>query len=368
MGGVDVSAFGDRAWQRGRLSVAARLRRLRSRLWFIGQCSIAAGVAWVIASQIFGSGSPFFAPIAAIVCLGASYGQHLRRVAEMAVGVSVGVGVGGLFAQVAGRGAWQVAVVVALAMASAILLDAGALTTTQAAVNAIVVTTLLPVGQAASRILDALLGGAVALVAATVVPGAALRRPRGEAAKVADELARLLVMARSSASDKDEQKAVETLNRARETESLLGDLRSAAHEGVEVVRTSPFRRQHASDVRSVAELVEPLDRAVRTTRVLIRRITVTARLGQTMPDTYLDLLDALADATSEIADELRANRMAAAVRPDLIRIGESSTAAPSPPTLSAAVILGQIRSLVVDLLEVSGMSHDQAVSVVPPRG
>jgi uncharacterized membrane protein YgaE (UPF0421/DUF939 family) len=321
----------------------------------------------VIASHLLGHGSPFFAPIAAIVCLGASYGQHLRRVAEMAVGVSVGVGVGGLFTQVAGSGAWQVTVVVALAMVAAIVLDAGALITTQAAVNAIIVTILLPVDQAATRIIDALLGGGVALVAATVVPGAALRRPRGEAARVADELARLLVMARRSASEIDEGKAVETLNRARETESLLGDLRSAAHEGLEIVRTSPFRRRTGPEVRSVADLVEPLDRAIRTTRVLIRRISVGARLGETLPPEYLDLLDRLANATHAIAEELRDNKMATAVQAPLIRIGELSSAAPPPHTLSAAVVLGQIRSLVVDLLEVSGMSHDAAVAMVPAR-
>ena len=107
-------------------------------------------------------------------------------------------------------------------MSSAILLDAGALMSTQAAVQSIVVTTLLPLDGGLSRILDALVGGAVALVAATIVPGAPLRRPRQEAARVAQELARLLTLARRSAFDQDERLAKETLDRARETESLLG--------------------------------------------------------------------------------------------------------------------------------------------------
>jgi uncharacterized membrane protein YgaE (UPF0421/DUF939 family) len=365
---VDLSTLSDRAWRRGRLSVSARLARLRAKLWILGQCSIAAGTAWVVAQYVFGHSLPFFAPIAAVVCLGMTYGQHLRRVAEMAVGVSIGIGVGDLFAHVAGRGAWQIVVVVGLAMATAILLDAGALLTTQAAVQSIVVTTLLPLDGGLSRILDALVGGAVALVAATVVPGAPLRRPRQEAAKVTDELARLLALARTSAHDQDEELANDTMDRARATESMLGDLRSAAHEGLQIVRSSPFRRQGGSDVRLVADLVEPLDRAVRTTRVLVRRITVGARLGETMPPDYLDLLDDLAAATRAIASELRANRMATAVQGQLIAIAERSSAASEPLTLSAAVVLGQIRSLVVDLLEVAGMGHDAAVAVVPARG
>jgi uncharacterized membrane protein YgaE (UPF0421/DUF939 family) len=364
---VDVSTLSDRAWRRGRLSLTARIARLRSKLWMIGQCAVAAGVAWVVADVLLGHSSPFFAPIAAVVCLGTSYGQRLRRVAEMTVGVSVGIGVGDVFSHAFGRGTWQVVVGVALAMAAAILLDAGALMTSQAAVQAIVVTTLLPLDGGLTRILDAMVGGAVALVAATIVPGAPLRRPRQEAARVADNLARLLTLSRQSASDQDEDLAGETLDRARETESLLGDLRAAASEGLVVVRASPLRRHTHHQVRSMAELVDPLDRALRTTRVLIRRVSVSARLAETMPPDYLDLLDDLAEVVHGIAAELAANRMAEGWQPALVVIAERTSTASTPSTLSAAVVLGQIRSLVVDLLEVCGLPHEEAVATVPPR-
>ncbi len=364
---MDVTTLSDRAWQRGRLSATARVGRLRSKLWMVGQCALAAGAAWILATLLFGHTTPFFAPIAAVVCLGTSYGQRLRRVAEMTVGVTVGIGVGDLFAHIFGRGTWQVVVVVALAMSAAILLDAGALMTTQAAVQSIVVTTLLPLDGGLSRILDALVGGAVALVAATIVPGAPLRRPRQEAARVAEELARLLRLARRSSFEQDEQLARETLDRARETESLLSELRAAAAEGLEVVRVSPLRRHTSHEVRSIADLVEPLDRALRTTRVLIRRIWVAARLSETMPPDYLELLDELAEVTRAIAAELAAYRLADSLQPRLVAVGERSSTALEPLTLSAAVVLGQIRSLVVDLLEVSGMSYEEAFALVPTR-
>ena len=57
----------------------------------IDQCAIAAGVAWFIAHDVVGHATPFFAPIAAVVSLGTTYGQRLRRVAEVTVGVAVGV-------------------------------------------------------------------------------------------------------------------------------------------------------------------------------------------------------------------------------------------------------------------------------------
>ncbi len=333
----------------------------------IGQCAIAAAVAWLVGRDVFGHTQPFFAPIAAVVCLGTSYGQRLRRVAEVSIGVSIGIGIADLFNHVLGRGAWQILLVVATAMVAAVLLDAGVLLINQAAVQGIVVTTL-PLNSGQSRIVDALIGGGVALVAATIVPGAPLRRPREEAAKVTAELARLLRSAEESARDADVEQASDALDRARETEASLNELRAAAAEGMEIVRSSPFRRRAKPHVRSIAEVVGPLDRALRNTRVLIRRVVVSARLDETMPPDYVQLLDDLAAATEQIAVELAANRSPEAVQSRLIEIARATGGASEPLTLSAAVVLGQMRSLVVDLPELSGVSQHETFDLVPPRG
>jgi hypothetical protein len=47
---------------RGRTSVAARLRRLQAKSWHIGQCAVAAALAWFVASDVLGHQTPFFAP------------------------------------------------------------------------------------------------------------------------------------------------------------------------------------------------------------------------------------------------------------------------------------------------------------------
>ena len=78
-------------------------------------------------------------------------------------------------------------------MSIALLLDAGQLLIIQAAVQGIVVAALAPApGDAFLRWTDALIGGAVALVAATVVPRAPLRKPRDQAAVVVRKIAELL--------------------------------------------------------------------------------------------------------------------------------------------------------------------------------
>jgi uncharacterized membrane protein YgaE (UPF0421/DUF939 family) len=70
--------------------------------------------------------APFFAPIAAVVCLDLTRGQRLRRPIELTVGAGLGVGVGDLLISAIGVAPWQIALVVALAMSVAVLPDGGA--------------------------------------------------------------------------------------------------------------------------------------------------------------------------------------------------------------------------------------------------
>lgn len=364
---MDVAELGDRAWRRGSLSLTARLLRLRSKLWLIGQCSVAGGTSWLIAHQLFHHPVPFFAPVAAVVGLGTSYGQRHRRVAEVTVGVALGVSLGDLFHELFGSGAWQVTLVILLAMSIAVFLDAGTLLINQTTVQALVVTTILTPSGAATRVVDAFIGGAVALVAATIVPSAPLRRPNHRAATMLRKLAELMRSARSDSGAVDADAAQATLSEARETEGMLADLRAAADEGLAVVRSSPLHRRRSTHLRRLADLVAPLDRAIRNTRVLIRRITVAARLGETMPPDYLEMLDDLALAVGEMSDELAAGRVPEAVRPTLHAIAERTADATEPLTLSAAVVLAQIRSIVLDLLELSGVDTATATASIPER-
>jgi len=233
-----------RGWS-GSLSLRARVDRLRSKGFHIAQASIAAGVAWFLATDVLGHPTPFFAPIAAVVSLGTSFAQRQRRVLEVTLGVAVGVFVADLLVVTIGNGPPQLALIVALSMSVAFLLDAGGLLITQAAVQSIVVAALVPgPGQAFLRWTDALIGGAVALIAATVVPNAPLRKPRDQAARVLDKIADLLRGAVVGMEEGDVDGTLDLLHDARATDMLIGELRTAADEGLSVLRSSPFRMRH----------------------------------------------------------------------------------------------------------------------------
>jgi uncharacterized membrane protein YgaE (UPF0421/DUF939 family) len=357
----------DRAWSRGRTSLAVRVGRWHSKLWQIVQCAVAAGVAWYVAADLLDHPDPFFAPIAAVVSLGTSYGQRLRRVAEVTVGVAIGVLVGDLLVSWIGVGWWQLTLIVMLAMSTAFLLDGGQLFVTQAAVQSIVVSTLIPDPDAGLvRWTDALVGGAVALVAATLVPAAPLRRPREQAAVVVRKIAGLLRAASEVMDSGEVEPALALLADARSTDYLIRELQAAADEGLSVVASSPFRVRHRSDIRLMAELVEPLDKALRSTRVLVRRTAVAAHYRRAVPHSYALLCADLADAAGEVAEELAANRMAEAARPPLLAVAEGTARLERTHALSVDVVLAQLRSVIADLLEVTGLGPLEATDALPP--
>ena len=357
----------DRMWVRSRTSFRTRVDRLRLKSFQVGQCALAAGVAWLLAEHVVGHPTPFFAPIAAVVSLGTSYGQRLRRVAEVTVGVAVGVFLGDLLVRGVGTGWWQLSVIVALAMSTAILLDTGQILVIQAAVQSIVVSTLLPdPGAGLTRWTDALIGGAVALVAATVVPAAPLRRPRENAARVVRKIADLLRASGDLLLSGDLEPAFDLLADARSTDYLIRELQDAADEGLSVVASSPFRIRHKGGLRRMVELVDPLDRALRSTRVLTRQVAVAAYHRRPAPSSYSILCSDLAAAADQVADELHADRMAVAAQPALLAVGNATGRVERTHDLASEVVLAQLRSVVVDLLLLTGLDEIQSTDALPP--
>jgi uncharacterized membrane protein YgaE (UPF0421/DUF939 family) len=353
---------------RGRTSVAARVRRLQSKSWHIGQCAVAAALAWFVAADVLGHEAPFFAPVAAVVALGTSFGQRLRRVAEVAVGVALGVFIGDMLVLWLGSGWWQIGLVVLIAMSTAILLDGGQLIVTQAAVQSIIVIALASqtgTGQPIDRWVDALIGGGFALLAAAVVPGAALRRPGEQAAVVVRKVAGLLRAAADVMVEGEVEPALELLADARTTDRLVRELRAAADEAL-AVTVSPLRHHHRERMKQMVALADPVDKALRTTRVLVRRTAVAAYHRAPVPPAYAEVCRELADAADLVATSLTEGTDLLPAREALLAVGHRTSALGRSHALSIEVVLAMLRSLAVDLLELTGMRPLEATDAIPP--
>jgi len=359
----------DDAADRGRLSVRVRWARLRSRDLLIAQSAVGAAAAWSIAHNLVGHAAPFFAPVVALIVASQSRGQQLRRGFEVTVGVAIGIAIGDLFRVWAGVGWWQVGVVVAVAMALALLAGAGQLMITQAGVQAIVVTTIVGPNGAFNRWLDAVIGGMVALVLALVVPSRATAHPHELAGALLDEIAGILDESVDALTAQDEQSADRVLARARDTESLTGRLSAAVTEGLGAARLPVLwrrRERGSADAAEISRLAPPLDRATRNVRVLVRRSAVSIWRGEQMPPGTVELIRRLRVVASTMADDLTAKRGLDGHRAELALIGVASSAYDLTPTLSTTVVLAQIRSIVVDLAEVTGLDAGVARAAVPP--
>ncbi|MDR1426487.1 MAG: FUSC family protein, partial [Bifidobacteriaceae bacterium] len=96
-----------------RAGVVARRRaeqgwnRVREAALPVTEAAIAACAAWEFARLVLQHPAPFFAPVAAWVCLGFSRDRDVRLVGELAIGVSLGVAFGDLAVMLFGHGPVQ---------------------------------------------------------------------------------------------------------------------------------------------------------------------------------------------------------------------------------------------------------------------
>jgi len=235
-----------------------------------------------------------------------------------------------------------------------------------AAVQAVIVTTLLPdPGQGFGRWLDAVVGCVLALAVATIAPSAPLRKPGILAAQLLQEMAATLRSAATALRASDAAAADQVLERARAGETQLKTLQDAADEGLAVVRHSPFRRRQLGAARAYAELIEPLDRASRNLRVLARRSVTAVWRGDTVPESYLRLLESNAGLAERMASELHEGKLPVAARKQLVAAARESSHLPLADSISAVVILAQARSMLVDLMELTGLDYADARELVP---
>lgn len=346
----------------------ARLLRLRALAWFIVQAGVGAGLAWWVASDLLGHHLPFFAPVTAIVCLGMTYAARLRRIAELTVGVAVGIFVGDLFVQTFGSGPVQIALVCIVAMSLAVLLGGGQLLLMQAGIQGAILTTLVAgEGQALNRWIDAVVGGAVALLIAVLAPvRSTTERPRQRAVTIVGLLAEVLTDTAQALRNRDRDRAASALEDARGLSDQLDQLRDSAGEAAAAARLAPLLSGvHKDDVAEIRALLGPLDLAIRNVRVLTRRAALAVEEREFVPITYVEMVADLAQAAATIQEQLQEHTPLSGAQEDLVTLARRSTWSHPRAGLSAEVMRAQVRSTVVDLLVLSGVPLAEARRRVP---
>jgi uncharacterized membrane protein YccC len=331
------------------------------------QAAIAAPLAWFVATELLGHSAPIFAPISALVAIGATVAQPWQRAAEIVIGVAIGVGVADGLVLLVGQGTWQVGLMVLLAMATAVAIGGGPMFVLQAGTAAVLVAVLPTADGVASidRVLDTLVGGVAALLMTLVVlPVRPLQLAHRAAEPVLEELAATFDQVGLALRTADVDLAAQALLRARGVGDHWAQLDEAIGIGRQAARIAPVRRHEEPELLDMAQSVVQLDYAIRDARVLARvalRLTETsvphgARLELVM-QAFATASRALDGHLAGEYDETLATRAAALAA---TRIASSIIVAEDD--LVFVHLLGQVRSTTVDLLRSTGLSRDEAIS------
>ena len=330
------------------------LLRLRVRSWPILQTAAAAVAAWYLATLLVSEEQPVFAAIAAVVSLGATYGQRPERAVELVGGVVLGIGLADLLVGAIGSGPMQLGLLVLLAMGAAVALGGGPLLVTEAAVSASLLVLLEPTsaGLAPSRLIEAVVGGGVALaVSALAFPPNPVLLVGRSAQAIFGALGRALEDVAGALADGDLDRSDAALHAAREIDHDLRALDEALVIAGETARFSPGRRSSRGELDRYARAARHIDFAVRNSRVLARHAARFVRGGRSAPPALLEAIHELGLAVWALGAELDEPRGHSDVRIPASRAATLATEAfNASPEIELAEIVAQVRSTAIDLV------------------
>lgn len=359
---------------RSRANVRTRVGRLKIAAPLIAQSAVAAGIAWFLAQHIgelFNDDAPppIFAPVAAVVSLGSALGQRLRRTVELVIGVALGVGIGDLLIEVIGSGTWQLALIVALAMTAAVLLDGGQLLVIQAATSSVLVATVVtPDGSlgGVDRFRDTLVGGAVGMaVALLLLPLNPLAVAQRAVKPVTEGLAAGLDAVGKALRDHDIDAGLAALTATRALEAQVGTMKTAVDTSEEIARVAPMRWRSRDRFGVYSEAAPQLDYAVRNGRVLARRATVLLRGQDACPPQLIDAVLALGEAVRAVGAELGEAGEPTGSRRKCVEAYAFARGAQQPDSpVMHLVLIAQIRSIAYDLLRATGLNRVDALALL----
>ena len=351
------------AWRR----LASGFGRLPANAWPILQVAVAASLAYFLAATVLGNEQPFFAPIAAVVTLGLAPGERGRRAFEVALGVAVGLAIADVAVRLIGVGAAQIGVVVALAMAVAVLVGERKLLVNQAAISAILVVVLQPpdAGFSPDRFINALLGSGVALAISHMFPLNAERLVERAAHPIFEELAAALDEISGALEGGDRERAEKLLERVRKLDERVRSFNEALSAGYETARLSPTSRRSLKHLELYSGASIRIELSVINTRVLARGAANVLRRGEIIPPTLPGAVRDLSRAVRALGDYLEESTGPEVARRCALEAARSATETlKQRHDLGASVLVGQVRSMAVDLLRSTGLNQAEALAAL----
>jgi uncharacterized membrane protein YgaE (UPF0421/DUF939 family) len=337
-----------------RSAASGARRRVVPHLPAVLQTAAAAVAAWYLAVLLLPSERPAFASIAAVICVGITYGQRRWRALELVGGVVLGISIASVLLYLIGTGPIQIALLVILAMTAALLFRGGELLVNEAAISAILLASLqtADAGFSADRILEGLIGGGVGLVIASLLlPPDPVAMVSRVAQAVVGKLGRTLQEAAEALAGGDVARAEGALEAARGIDDDIDALEAVLPVASDTARFSPTRRRDRDLLLRYEHTMPQVDFAVRNTRVLARLVLRHARGDEAAPEGLPEVVHELAEAVWELGVQYEEPERQTRLRELALSAAQRATTiyerGASP--LSTQIV-GQVRSIAVDLV------------------
>jgi Fusaric acid resistance protein-like len=358
------------AWLRGaRASLEGAwpraAERIRAYAWPLLQQAVAAAVAWVIAVHIGHHGHPFFAPIAAVVSLNAPLGERGGNTLRLLEGVVIGILVGELAVGTLGSttGALLLGIWVSTLITRA--LGGTAVSVAQAAAAAILTIAIADGHVGPDRLIDALIGGGVALVFSQIFfppePVRLLRHAEGEAVNGVADALDLTANAIEADDPALRERALDGVRRIRDQTVDLARTRRASPR----VASRSTTRSQLDPVVKETENAGQLDLLASSAVAVIRGAAAGDREGiKLLAPSIRQLASVLRGLARDPGD--RTNRQQAADSALKVARELQADGRVRDPALGSglAAMIASVRAVAADTMIYAGVAQDEATAAI----
>lgn len=341
------------------------------------QMAVVATITWLICYYLLDMPNPIFAPTTTFLCMGYSRNRLPRKVIQIGIGATIGVFIGGVAGYYLGFGWWQLLMLLLLAPLLGRIIDRGDTIAFQVSIQTVVVASMIGLSAATGtgespfvRVTQALIGVGAALLATIILPTSSVTRPRRYVSQAINELAIALRRMSKGLQDGDAEDLGRVAGQLGAMRGLLNDSRQALDSALETAALQPI----GSGTRQV---LAELDRQLELTERLHITLSMLQRQGRNMV-TEVGPIPELANPMWQAADLLEQVGIGVRdwQRPTQARDAAVAMAATLAPTALApdsaewrtATLVSLLRAVLVDLLELTGLSMAQARATLADTG
>lgn len=338
-------------------------QRVRDSLPAIVQIVVASTVAYVLAQLLLQQSNPLIAALIPISSLGFVGDARPIRVLETAIAMTLGIVLAESLLLGLGSTVWSFGLALAVTLTLARFVSPKAAFAISAAVQcSLVMLNPAPPGGPFIRSVDALIGGAVALLATALLP----RNPFGAALRGGQRLMREHVMVLGQLADAlrtaDHPLSESALGRARDTQGKIDNWAEAVDSGRAIARVSPFYWRRQAEFERLQQMVPPIDLATRNLRVFARRAEFLVSQGQAQPQlgTLCDQLGRAGDLIGAAMTDIEMQPVARHELTELAKHLDADSVVGRSASVHEANTVYAARPYVIDLLVATGMPLETA--------